>query len=608
MEHELHKDNHAEINTNDAHWRPTGGLLEASEFDFFLLDSVIVIGVLGFKGMSMICMGVFIAAAEQSEGRTICCAKDTNTQSMNPAHAIGIHQQENNLAMSRSLGISPIEHKVTRRFYEPLLLLHALSPIRGERIKPEIIPDDPGSNHIQLRRSFTNAIAYICAYEKGPDYVTAVALEKTPQGVVVWLGANADVEEEVVTFLEEILACVHRVVEKNSVEDLHQEASLATQRLASMIAEFQAPRLNAYRADIINSCIIPCQKLMTDYVRSNGSADGDRSALEVNNLQQWLKKYFGDDTGRSTGPSLFDLSKACYDIRHTQYLKTVSMFAGQGQTRHETFERLYKLLGKLGKPLKSSKTLTEAATKLVQDFSQGFTVKTVRSSVLKPLPFRGRKEATIECIVHRMFSDSSEETEFMNRLRSLGSWEGEEIDSFLKRERATKTRVHAELLLIDHFERNSCNFLGQGEKYIGCSKPACYLCHMYITQHPGRYTIPASHNKLYVGWRPPDVYVQESGTSGLLQVQEKILLQMIDLVRSDLSSEMRSRNMRLPYHTDSTTGITTTLESMLLGETDTPPAAYPDDLEQSTPNLPEPNEDVELMTSEDEDDEGGVPI
>jgi len=172
--------------------------------------------------------------------------------------------------MSRRLGISPIRYKVTRRFYEPLLLLHALSPIRGGRIKSEIIPDDPESNHIQLRRSFTNAIAYVCAYQKGPDHVTAAALEKTPQGVVVWLCANADVEERVVTFLEGILACVYRIVEKDSVEDLHQEASLATQRLASMIVDFQAPRLNVYRAEIIKSCILPCQELMTDYIKSNG--------------------------------------------------------------------------------------------------------------------------------------------------------------------------------------------------------------------------------------------------------------------------------------------------------------------------------------------------
>jgi len=116
---------------------------------------------------------------------------------MNLAYAIG---QENKLAMSRQPVISPIRHKVTRRFYEPLLLLHALGPIRGERIKSEIMPDDPESNHIQLRRSFTNAIAYICAYQKEPDYVTAAALEKTSQGIVVWPCTNVDIEEGFVTF------------------------------------------------------------------------------------------------------------------------------------------------------------------------------------------------------------------------------------------------------------------------------------------------------------------------------------------------------------------------------------------------------------------------
>jgi len=48
------------------------------------------------------------------------------------------------------------------------------------------------------------------------------------------------------------------------VEDLHQKAS---QRLAYMIVDFQ---LNAYRAKIIKSCIIPCWELMIDYVKSNG--------------------------------------------------------------------------------------------------------------------------------------------------------------------------------------------------------------------------------------------------------------------------------------------------------------------------------------------------
>jgi hypothetical protein len=149
-----------------------------------------------------------------------------------------------------------------------------------------------------------------------------------------------------------------------------------------------------------------------------------------------------------------------------------------------------------------------------------------------------------------MFSNLAEKNEFLNR---LGFLEGEEISNCLARERSAKTRVHAELLLMDHFERNKCTFLDGCEKYIGCSKPACYLCHMYITHHP-------SH------WRLPDVFDQDVDGVTLLAIQESILLKMIESVRRDLYAEMRSRTMRPPYHTDSTTGITSTLESRYLDE------------------------------------------
>jgi OTT_1508-like deaminase len=36
-------------------------------------------------------------------------------------------------------------------------------------------------------------------------------------------------------------------------------------------------------------------------------------------------------------------------------------------------------------------------------------------------------------------------------------------------------RVHAELILLEHFYANNYQYV-DGDKYIGCSKPACYCC------------------------------------------------------------------------------------------------------------------------------------
>lgn len=161
-------------------------------------------------------------------------------------------------------------YKVLRRFYEPLLLLNALDSIRGGRIKAEIVSDNTGINHTQIRRSFADAIAYICAYKKGPNYVTAAALEKTPQVVVVWLAANSGIGQNVTDFLDCILARVQEVANRDDVEDREQAAHLATEELSSLITKFLTPKLEIYRNTIIMHLIQPCQGVLADYSNENG--------------------------------------------------------------------------------------------------------------------------------------------------------------------------------------------------------------------------------------------------------------------------------------------------------------------------------------------------
>jgi len=285
-------------------------------------------------------------------------------------------------------------------------------------------------------------------------------------------------------------------------------------------------------------------------------------------------KVFWRQKRRFSRSSFLDLVNACYKIRRTQLRRTISEFAGQGRTRAQEFGRLHKLLGKLGKPITSSRNLVESATKLSQDLIQGFTVEAISPSKSMPLPIRLREETTIKSIVGRMFSSQAEQDAFMERLKYL---EGEEVNDFIQHERSTNTRVHAELLLIDHFERAGCNFLDGHEKYIGCSKPACYLCHMYIAQHPARYVVPACHNKLYLAWRPPDVFAGDTSGTVSAAVQEKIILKMIETVRTDLVTEISSRTMRRPFHADSTTGITSTLDSVPIDGRLSPQDTYLDD-------------------------------
>jgi hypothetical protein len=139
-----------------------------------------------------------------------------------------------------------LRRKVLRRFYEPLLLLHALGQVRGARIKPELNFDTSGQNHQKIRRSFADGIAYISAYEKGPDYVTASALEKSPQGIIVWLAANADIKPEVITFLESVLEDLGHIAAQSNASDRQQIGIQMKESLLTRIVTFNKNRLQAY--------------------------------------------------------------------------------------------------------------------------------------------------------------------------------------------------------------------------------------------------------------------------------------------------------------------------------------------------------------------------
>ena len=240
--------------------------------------------------------------------------------------------------------------------------------------------------------------------------------------------------------------------------------------------------------------------------------------------------------------------RRCYEGRTSSAFDALRRLAGQGEKRRLDFEQLSYLLCKLGKHVHIAKRLIEAAVSLSHDFVDGFHIQVLPSSTEKKLPLTP-KEATVESTIGRMFSSTEEQSKFMNRLQLI--WDPFELTQLLRTKRTTKTRVHAELLLINYFDRNGCNFLDGNDQYIGCSKPACYLCHAYIKSHPGRYTVPSSHQKLYVGWRVPD-----------FESQEPILRDLINLVREDIKTDIESRTSRLPFHTDSTVGMTTTAKTL----------------------------------------------
>lgn len=108
------------------------------------------------------------------------------------------------------------------------------------------------------------------------------------------------------------------------------------------------------------------------------------------------------------------------------------------------------------------------------------------------------------------------------------------------------TRVHAELQIADQFSRYGYKFV-DGDKYIGCSKPACYFCYNWLINHKHLYVRPATHGKVIPGCRGPDNDINQSGEIVLKEMYTKMNLQAGQDIIGFLLDENARRGRKLNF-------------------------------------------------------------
>ncbi|KFZ20014.1 hypothetical protein V501_00344, partial [Pseudogymnoascus sp. VKM F-4519 (FW-2642)] len=133
---------------------------------------------------------------------------ETNSAPYIAAKISGFLHDEFRLAAATPVPISPA---IERQFYESQLLLHALEKVRGEHKRRQNYHGELDQDETELRRSFVDKLAYICDFKKGGSTVTALALQKTYQGVTFWISANETIKPKVIEFLKKILQVLKNV-------------------------------------------------------------------------------------------------------------------------------------------------------------------------------------------------------------------------------------------------------------------------------------------------------------------------------------------------------------------------------------------------------------
>jgi hypothetical protein len=255
---------------------------------------------------------------------------------------------------------------------------------------------------------------------------------------------------------------------------------------------------------------------------------------------------------------LHSLVEFAYANRHSDFMRRLATLAHE--QRYKTSEDSLPAIcasarhniGRLGLHARSARALASYTHRMMA-FLESYSVRAVPIPVKdkgRPPP---RKATNVEAALRRMLSTDAPELEECRQALAKMDKMFKISERFLKdySNSKNKTRVHAEVQVLHHFDQHDEEF-AEGDKYIACSKPACFCCHLYFRHHPGGFVEPRSHHKIYLNWQPPGMESTKIGKKNQLR---DILNSMVKDIRRDALRQLIKKAAPRGYHPDSLTGV-----------------------------------------------------
>jgi OTT_1508-like deaminase len=271
-------------------------------------------------------------------------------------------------------------------------------------------------------------------------------------------------------------------------------------------------------------------------------------------LADWLENFHGFDD------DLHGLCRFSYEQRACHHLRELQEHIGDEpstlidtESKRQDFHLTRHFIGRLGSHLKAAKILITAGSRMPNMF-ENFSIEIQPSSKPPSSPPPTDHMTTLDGIVKRMLPAGSQDVlpyqEALAAMDSKFRIKDRLLDQY--KDKTFKPRVHAELSLLEFFYATKRQFVDD-DRFIGCSKPACYCCYHYISLHPGGFVRPSSHGIRYINWRPPDL--TDTATKEERIHQRDIMNKLIAQIRRDALRHIDQRKGPSPWHPDSTTGI-----------------------------------------------------
>lgn len=264
----------------------------------------------------------------------------------------------------------------------------------------------------------------------------------------------------------------------------------------------------------------------------------------------WLQRL------KDSIPSASRICRLCYDSRHCEEYESLHIRAIPPAPLSDRFETIRHVVGRLNHTMKAVKDVVAARKCLPVMISEDFAVVRVKSAARSPPPLEQRNP-TLSSIAGRMLSRPSDISLYREALEDLDSKFG--LSKRLSHHCTSldwKPKVHAKLLILDHFWTHDLEFVDR-DRYIACSKPACFCCYQYIVAHPGNFVKPPSSNNCHLKWKAPDISesLRQDTREDLVKIRENILNEMTKKIRQEVLDQIRVRRGPRSSRPDSLTEI-----------------------------------------------------
>jgi hypothetical protein len=466
------------------------------------------------------------------------------TASLNPEN---LSQLSNGNRKNGRPRMDPTE-RLLHRFYEPLVLLRVLDPTRGAQ-NTNMVPDSGSDTLQELRRKFLDQLSWTCDYKPGGDTVSAIAAEETPQGTIFWLAANTNPTQKALPHLEWILKQL-----ENSSSASEQEREELEGKITARCIEFSKDKVKNYCRKL---CILI--RILADQPDQQGLS---HVLFKVrNSFQRLLLLTTGIVDARlleglrkleALQKNHIELCSLAYSFRNSTLVETLNERHLRSGTTASKWSKLRHYIGRLGSWSRASKVLLCAA-ELFPNLLHDFHVEYLVSPAPIAAPSADDK-TNLDSALGRMIPKAK--NQLLHDVReAVKTFTVMDISAdFIAQytDETFKPRIHAELLLLEHFYHQNLRVV-ENDRYIGCSKPSCYCCDLYMKCHPGGFMTRACHGNLWINWRAPIPPIDDDEQAK--KHTARMLNEMVKTVRQDAISQLLSKQPRRGRVPDSTTGI-----------------------------------------------------